>query len=128
MSLPFQIKIFFIACMLLGTLNCAVLHENNRFTTDLLEENLAPQSDSGKWWLAPVAIPVGFISMLFDAIIVQPLVSLPHAFYDARYVFTKIDYMGPFEIIAFPMRVISYPVYVVVDWIVRITIPIDWDK
>ena len=104
---------------------CAVLSKDNRYLTAALDEDQVPESQTMRTLFYPLAVPTGLVAMLIDGILIHPLVSLPRAADDATFVFTEIDYMGVLEIIAFPMRLITYPVVLAGDWIFRITVPVD---
>lgn len=111
--------------LLISLSNCAVLHKNNRYITDVLEET-APESSVGRAALAPIATLAGMTALLLDGAVIHPLVSIPEALDDGTWVFTEVEFMGPFEIIAFPMRLITFPVIVVGSEILRISMPFDW--
>ena len=102
---------------------CAVLSEKNRYLTRFLDEELTPESSTTKAVMAPVAIPVGFTALAIDGVIINPLVVLPEAFEDASQVFTEVEFMGPLEIIVFPMRLVTFPVILVGSEIFRCTFP-----
>lgn len=103
---------------------CAVLDENNRYLTNVLEET-APESEVAQVAFAPVAFVLGLSSLLVDGVLIHPLVSLPYAIENGTWVFTEIGFLGPLEIIATPMRIITFPVIVIGSEILRITLPFD---
>ena len=102
---------------------CAVVGEEGRHLTNVLDENLSPESTPAKVMLAPVAIPVGFTALVVDGVVINPVVNLPEAFEDAYAVFDDVPFTGPFEIVVFPMRIVTFGVIFVGSEVARCMIP-----
>jgi len=117
-----KLNSFLIALLVLTlTTGCAVLDKDKRIITEYLEDNITPKTKAGKIALAPVAIPVGFTTMVVDGFIVNPVRNAPKAFDDASYVFTDVEYTGPGEIFVFPMRMITFPLIFLGSELIRCT-------
>jgi hypothetical protein len=68
--------------MLAALSGCACLNEHNRPLTTQLDSAVKPQSTPAKVALAPVAVPVGFCSLLLDSAIIFPVSQTPDAYND----------------------------------------------
>jgi len=59
---------------------CAVTNRANRPLTNSLDRAIDPRSTAAKVAIAPVAIPVGFASIVTDGVVIQPIRSIPRAY------------------------------------------------
>ena len=69
-----------VACLFLLALSlsaCAFMKKENRPVTTALDGAIAPQSTGAKIALAPVMIPVGFVTLLADIAVIHPLSTIP---------------------------------------------------
>ncbi len=89
------------------TSGCAVFHPPDRPITNFLDDHLAPKNETAQTLLMPIALPVGFVSLVADAVIVNPFKQIPDAVNIAEKPFTEIDYYPSVEIIVFPMRIVT---------------------
>jgi hypothetical protein len=71
------LRSFILLTFFVGLFNCAIFKKENRRITNALDDAVDPHTTTNKVLLAPVMIPVGSISLLTDAFILQPLVSIP---------------------------------------------------
>lgn len=74
---------FISAFLLLGIVglqtHCAFSKRENRRLTNSLDSHLVPPSPAGKILLVPVALTVGSVSLLADALVVHPLAVVPES-------------------------------------------------
>ncbi len=61
---------------------CVMLERGNRRVLNLLDENLAPKSSTGRWALAPLTLPTGCAALIVDATIVHPAATIDDAWGD----------------------------------------------
>lgn len=101
--------IFFVPLLFVITSGCAVLDEDCRRITRSLDSNLTPQSTGAKVALAPIAVPVGFTALAMDGLVINPVCAIPQAFDEASdAAFEKVEFQGLFEIVLFPMRILTF--------------------
>ena len=106
-----------LACLAaILTSGCAVLNQDKRSLTSFFDEHLAPESDAARIALAPVAIPVGLTALVIDGFVVNPVSHLGDAFREVRFV-------GLWEIVVFPMRVVTCTAIFAYDEIGYCTLP-----
>ncbi|MCB1176895.1 MAG: hypothetical protein KDK36_04885 [Leptospiraceae bacterium] len=72
----------FIIVLILFITNCAFMNRDNRILTNKLDETINPESTSSKVILAPIAIPLGTVSLLTDALVLHPISRIPYAIKD----------------------------------------------
>ena len=68
---PCRSCIALLACLFLAA--CSMAERDNRRTLNVLDGALAPSSDGARWALAPVALPVGLVALVADAVVVHPI-------------------------------------------------------
>ncbi len=90
---------------------CAVLDEDCRPITRALNEKIAPENTAAQIALSPLAVPEGFFTLTVDGALIQPVRSIPDS-WDTAYdlSFEGIDFLGFAEILATPMRIITFTV------------------
>lgn len=115
-----RLAILLLLC--LPVFNCAVINQYNRYTTNFLEENLTPETKAGKVAFAPIAFPMALTALTIDGALIRPVVSIPDSFDAAMFAF-EIESTGIFEIIVFPMRLVTFTAIFIVVEIAHITIP-----
>ncbi len=104
----------------LSAFDCAVLQKKNRTLTNYLDEKVDPQSAPAKIVLAPVFIPVGFSSLLVDALIIHPISVIPAALEDTYKVIWKDPSGGiVFQTIVFVPKLVVSPIFFLVDFLGR---------
>jgi len=59
---------------------CAFTVRANRPLTNALDRAIAPTSTGAKVAMAPIAIPVGFVSLTTDAVVIHPIRVIPRAY------------------------------------------------
>jgi hypothetical protein len=99
---------------------CAITEESNRRLTSKLDQLVAPESTPAKVALAPVFIPVGFTSILLDAVIIHPVAVIPDAHDDT----SKIIWKGPpssyvTQAFLFVPKLVATPVVFTFFWLGR---------
>lgn len=68
--------VFFI--LILGQLfGCAFMKRENRIITNQMDELINPESTGAKIALAPLAVPLGTVTLLSDTFIIHPIRVLP---------------------------------------------------
>ena len=75
------------ACCLAVTLaaalsGCACFDSHKRPMTSYLDGKVNPETTTAKVLLSPVAVPVGFCSLLLDCAVVYPVSRIPEAYDD----------------------------------------------
>lgn len=112
-----RITILLLVCLLSS---CAVFFEKNRRLTNLVDENLTPDSQNAQVALVPVAIPVGLLSILTDMVLVHPISQFPEALSDTYEFFWENPEGGPVrQAFLFVPKVVLTPVFFAGDWILR---------
>lgn len=86
---------------------CAVLSEEHRPITRHLDERATPETAAGRVALAPVALPVGALTLAIDGLLLNPVRRLPDALDAARWAF-EVESTGPLEVFVAPMRVVTF--------------------
>ena len=114
-----------LACLAaILTSGCAVLNQDKRSLTSFFDEHLAPESDAARIALAPVAIPVGLTALVIDGFVVNPVSHLGDAATSAEKVaFREVRFVGLWEIVVFPMRVVTCTAIFAYDEIGYCTLP-----
>ncbi len=57
--------------------NCAFMRKENRIITNQMDELINPESTGAKITLAPLAVPLGTVTLLTDTFILHPVRVLP---------------------------------------------------
>ena len=104
-------------CMIIvaiTTTGCAsFVDEDCRHITSVLNEKLTPVSTFGKVATAPIAVPVGLTSVLFESAIITPIDNTASAY---NFVYDMVSYeytesTGVFEVVVFPMRIVTFTTF-----------------
>lgn len=114
-------KILFIVFLFI-TSNCAFTNAKNRPVTTYLDEvvNIEPRSTATRILVAPVAIPVGLLTLTSDIIIIHPVSSLYPASKDAYKYLWEDPSGGPiFQTFLFIPKLVFTPPFILLDTIVR---------
>jgi hypothetical protein len=116
-------------CWLLLSLTvagCAPIHADNRYGLAHLDEYLVPESESARWALAPVAVPVGLATYLVDGLVIHPFMVWDDAWTDTRDLLWDTRDDSPFRrSVSFPFRVVGTPVIWVLDFVARWLLPLE---
>jgi hypothetical protein len=112
------ILFFLLLTTIVSLTQCAFMDKKNRRITNYLDENLTPQTESGKLLLAPVAIPTGTISLLSDTFVLQPLIAIPKALGDTvEYIWLNPEGGVVLQSFLFIPKVVFTPVTFGILWI-----------
>ncbi len=71
-----------LALAALAASGCAVTQEQNRRLLNAMDASLTPCCDGGRWALAPVALPLGLVAGVLDAVVVHPATAVDDAWGD----------------------------------------------
>ncbi|MFT7463413.1 MAG: hypothetical protein ACI9EF_001757 [Pseudohongiellaceae bacterium] len=90
---------------------CAPLEPTNRYGLDGLNEHLTPESETGRWALSPVAVPVGLATYFVDGLLIHPFYVWDDAWTDTRdAVWDTRDESRFRRALVYPLRVVGTPV------------------
>lgn len=109
-------------CIFLLTSDCAFTNPRNRPVTSYLDKVvLDPQASTTKKVIAaPLAIPVGFVTLTSDVFLIHPVSSLYPASQDAyKYLWEEPSGGIIFQIFLFVPKVILTPPFILIDTVVR---------
>lgn len=102
------------------TASCAMGNRERRHVLNYLDANWAPQSVAGRWVAAPVALPVGVVAGLTDAVIVHPVTQIDDAWVDTVDVVWDFDAATDFrKVLRTPLSAAATPVVFGVTWVWR---------
>ena len=105
---------------------CSVFRQSNRRTLNCLNEHVSFDSTAGKIAAAPVFMPVGWVAVATDAIIINPAVAVPDAYKDTKeLVWENPEGSGFRQAMLFLPKVVVTPVVYIGDWVGRVLFPIE---
>lgn len=108
------------------TAGCTMFDRDNRRTLNLLDANVAPSSTAGRVALLPVAIPVGCVALVADAVVVHPVTAIDDAWGDTVEALWSSRNESPLrEVVFTPLAAVATPVVFAGDWLWRCLWPID---
>ena len=106
--------------LLLFTAGCAVANQDRRLLLNAMDASLTPGSTAGRWLLAPVALPVGFVAGVTDAVVVHPVTQLDDAWGDTVELLWQNDGATDFRrAVLTPVLVLATPLVFAGDWLGR---------
>ena len=106
--------------------SCAIGNEERRRVLNYLDANWAPDSEGGRWLVSPVALPVGLIAGVADAVVVHPLSQVDDAWGDTVEFLWEFDRDDQFRnVLMTPLSAVATPVVFGVDWLGRAIFDID---
>lgn len=76
--------------------SCATMKEENRHLVTWVEENLVPETPTGKLLAAPIVLPVGMAAGILDAFVFHPVTVIDDAYHDtadALWRDSRLDYV-----------------------------------
>ncbi|HEB53484.1 MAG TPA: hypothetical protein ENI87_09545 [bacterium] len=117
-----------VALALVGVLgsSCAIGNEERRRVLNYLDANWAPSSEGGRWLASPVALPVGLLAGVADAVVVHPLSQIDDAWGDTVEFLWEFDRDDQFRnVLMTPLSAVATPVVFGVDWLGRAIFDID---
>ena len=114
----------FLVAVLLG--GCAIFNPKNRRLTGLLDERIAPESVAAKVLLVPVVLPLGFVSLTGDLVLIHPISVVPDCLDDT----VRIIWRNPSGGLAqqtflFVPKVILSPILFAGDFLLRSLFDVD---
>jgi len=71
------LRICMLCALAAGFSACAFMKKENRPSTTALDQMISPGSTAAKVALAPVVIPVGFVTLMADIFVLHPLSTIP---------------------------------------------------
>lgn len=106
--------------------SCAIANPDRRRLLNALDEHAAPSTETGRWLAAPVALPVGVVAGVADAVVVHPLSQIDDAWRDTSDILWEFDHDSNFRtVLLTPLSALATPVVFGVDWIVRSVFDMD---
>jgi len=114
-------KILFMVFLFI-TSQCAFTNARNRPVTTYLDEvvNIEPKSTATRILVAPVAIPVGLLTLTSDIVIIHPVSSLYPASIDAyKYLWADPNGGPIFQAFLFIPKLVFTPPFILLDTVVR---------
>lgn len=106
---------------------CTVFDDEQRRTLNWLDESLAPESAGARYALLPVAVPVGFVALTADAVVVNPVMSIDDAWLDTRdLLWTRgEDVSNLRRVLVAPFAAAATPIVFAGNWLGRCLFPFD---
>lgn len=107
--------------------SCTMFDPDNRRTLNWLDANLTPTAHAGRMALLPLSIPVGFVALSADAIIVHPVLVIDDAWGDTvELLWTPDDDESLLRQALFsPFAAVATPFVFAGDWLWRSVFPVD---
>ncbi|MEM7181634.1 MAG: hypothetical protein AAF518_12020 [Spirochaetota bacterium] len=113
-----QALLIFLGTFLLT--NCAFLEKRNRPLTTYLDQQIQPESTPGKIALFPIVMPVGFVSLASDILVLHPISTIPEAVKDSsEYIWEDPKGGIVQQTFLFLPKSILTPIFLISDIIVR---------
>ncbi|MEZ6036605.1 MAG: hypothetical protein R3F29_03940 [Planctomycetota bacterium] len=105
---------------------CAMANGDRRRVLNALDGNLTPSSATGRWLLSPVALPVGVVAGVADAVVVHPLSQIDDAWLDTIDLLWTSHGDTPLRrAVLIPVAAVATPLVFVGDWLGRAVFDID---
>lgn len=101
---------------------CAVLDKNHRYASRVVEEAM-PRNMPVILMTFPVWLVAGSVTVAADALVINPVMSLPPAATDSTIVFTGFPAWGPAEVVLLPLRLVGALSILALSETVRCTVP-----
>jgi hypothetical protein len=117
------IMLALLCTTLLSASGCAVVNSENRYASRAVE-SMWPESVPAQVVVAPVLVPLWAGGLVVDALVVNPVMSLPKALFTAFGINGMVPALPVVEIVVFPLRVITFPLLVLGAEIVYCTVPL----
>ena len=117
----FSSKILLLVILFIFS-QCAFLNARNRPVTTYLDEviNIKPESTGKRVIVAPIAIPVGLVTLTSDIIIIHPLSSLYPASVDAyEYIWVNPSGGPVVQVFLFIPKLVFTPPFILLDTLIR---------
>ncbi|MCK5944673.1 MAG: hypothetical protein KAI24_21980 [Planctomycetes bacterium] len=106
--------------------SCAIGNADRRHILNYLDEHAAPSDVTMRWVVAPVALPVGFVAGVADAVLVHPATQFDDAWRDTVQVLWEFDHDSNFRtVLLTPLATAATPVVFGIDWVFRALFDID---
>jgi hypothetical protein len=100
--------------------SCALGNSERRRALNYLDANWAPSTATGRWLVAPVALPVGIVAGATDAIVLHPLSQIDDAWSDTVDVVWDFDDNTEFRtVLLVPLSAVATPIVFGVTWLFR---------
>ena len=113
---PIALQVVLLAC----TASCAMGNGDRRRLLNYLDANYTPSSATGRWLLAPVALPVGVVAGATDAVVLHPLAQLDDAWVDTLDAVWDFGPSTDFRtVLLTPLSAVATPVVFGVTWLWR---------
>lgn len=104
---------------------CTAVRKEARRTMDSLDANFTPASATARACLLPVAIPIGFVALLTDTLLVNPAHAIDDAWLDTvDTLWTPRDESPLRRALFLPFAALATPVVFGGDWLGRSVLPI----
>ena len=101
---------------------CAFTNARNRPVTTYLDEviNIKPESTVKRVLVAPIAIPVGLVTLTSDIVIIHPLSSFYPASVDAyEYIWVNPSGGPVVQVFLFIPKLVFTPPFIILDTLIR---------
>ena len=114
-----------ILVVLLGVLaGCTAVRDDGRRTLDWLDANFTPDSPVAGGALLPVAIPIGFVGLLTDTAVVNPVYAVDDAWGDTvELLWTSREESMLRRALFTPLAAVGTPFVFTADWLWRCVVP-----
>jgi len=95
-------------------------NEDRRHVLNYLDANWSPNSTTGRWLVSPVALPVGIVAGVTDAVVVHPITQIDDAWVDTIDVVWDFGPSTDFRtVLLTPLSAAATPVVFGVTWLWR---------
>lgn len=108
------------------SVGCAMGNEDRRLVLNHLDANYAPESATGRWLAAPVALPVSLVAFAADAVVVHPVSQVDDAWGDTVEALWTFDTSSGFRsALVTPLSALATPVVLPTCWLFRSVFDVD---
>ena len=115
----------FMTILLASLGACTMFEDDYRRTLNLLDADFTPDSTAGKVALAPIALPVGLLAFVADAVIVHPITCIDDAWLDTvELLWDSEDETTLRWALMTPISALATPLVFAGDLLVRWTLPL----
>lgn len=105
-----RLAVLLLLALALNSLGgCCVVREENRYAARLVEKTMWPQSTWARVAVTPVVGPIWVVGLAADALVINPVLKLPKAFFTALMLNSLVPSVPVVELVVFPLRIVALP-------------------
>jgi len=113
-----------LVCLAVLFAGCTTMRDDSRRTVDWLDGNLTPESPVARGALLPLAIPVGFLGLVTDTVVVNPACAVDDAWGDTvELLWTSREESPLRRALITPLAAVATPFVFAGEWLWRSIVP-----